>query len=533
MRDWSSRCARSCSRSSTTCSSRRVGDGSQPFILWKNRQYATHRHDVRSRRAAGRRQSSRRQSERGRSTTTDEDDDDDEEQRIDEPARSSPAPDPDLIGPRRSRGARPLRGGVRPVLPRVPRRLLSLGARPHALQSLEKERQDKGRLLTAGFHNTHGLLPRRPAAVRADPRRRRPARAGRAVARARLHHLRPRAAARRLHLLRAGRVAADDPAAPSSTSPAPRTRTPPPRRRSSGWPRSTWRTPARAWQDDGGDAGVDSRDRGVLRPTSPPTSAASSTRGSAAEPEPPRRARSPSPSAPTAGRLSATERDELVAFYRSLRDEDGLDHESAIRDTVVQRADVAALLLPRRPGRRRAQGVQPLSDYALASRLSYFLWSSMPDDELLARAAAGDLHQPEVLAAQARRMLARRARPRAGRRSSAATGSTSAASRSTTRVDRERFPSFDNELRAGDVRGAGPLLRRRRPARPLGARLPVRQAHVREPVAGQALRHAGCRMAAPTTWVRVDDADRVRPRRPAADGGVPDQERARACAPAR
>ena len=75
--------------------------------------------------------------------------------------------------------------------------------------------------------------------------------------------------------------------------------------------------------------------------------------------------------------------------------------------------------------------IQPLSDYALASRLSYFLWSSMPDEELLAHAAAGDLHKPEVLVAQARRMLKDAAR--AGwPSSSAATGSISAASKSTT-----------------------------------------------------------------------------------------------------
>ncbi len=34
-----------------------------------------------------------------------------------------------------------------------------------------------------------------------------------------------------------------------------------------------------------------------------------------------------------------------------------------------------------------AEGIHPLSDFDLASRLSYFLWSSMPDEELLARAA--------------------------------------------------------------------------------------------------------------------------------------------------
>ena len=45
-------------------------------------------------------------------------------------------------------------------------------------------------------------------------------------------------------------------------------------------------------------------------------------------------------------------------------------------------------------------------DVELASRLSFFLWSSIPDDELLDLAAAGTLHRPEVLEAQTRRMLA-------------------------------------------------------------------------------------------------------------------------------
>ena len=47
----------------------------------------------------------------------------------------------------------------------------------------------------------------------------------------------------------------------------------------------------------------------------------------------------------------------------------------------------------------------PVSGYELASRLSYFLWSSMPDEELLRLAATNQLRQPAVLAAQVRRML--------------------------------------------------------------------------------------------------------------------------------
>jgi hypothetical protein len=46
-----------------------------------------------------------------------------------------------------------------------------------------------------------------------------------------------------------------------------------------------------------------------------------------------------------------------------------------------------------------------LTDFELASRLSYFLWSSMPDDDLLRAAQRGTLHRPEVLEAEVRRML--------------------------------------------------------------------------------------------------------------------------------
>jgi hypothetical protein len=50
-------------------------------------------------------------------------------------------------------------------------------------------------------------------------------------------------------------------------------------------------------------------------------------------------------------------------------------------------------------------GDKRLSSYALATRLSYFLWSSMPDDELLKLAEASKLHDPDALRAQVRRML--------------------------------------------------------------------------------------------------------------------------------
>ena len=52
------------------------------------------------------------------------------------------------------------------------------------------------------------------------------------------------------------------------------------------------------------------------------------------------------------------------------------------------------------------EGTGKLDDYALASRLSYFFWSSMPDQTLIQLAAAGKLHEPAVLGTQVDRMLA-------------------------------------------------------------------------------------------------------------------------------
>jgi len=147
--------------------------------------------------------------------------------------------------------------------------------------------------------------------------------------------------------------------------------------------------------------------------------------------------------------LSPAERDDLLRYYRSLRTQ-GLDHEEAIRDAVVSvlmapdfcyRIDLSAA--DRRADRGRSV---PLTDYALASRLSYFLWSSMPDAELLTKAAAGELQKPDVLAAQARRML-RDARVRGLATEFGGQWLDFRRFEEHNAVDRERFRSFDNELR--------------------------------------------------------------------------------------
>ena len=58
-------------------------------------------------------------------------------------------------------------------------------------------------------------------------------------------------------------------------------------------------------------------------------------------------------------------------------------------------------------GEKPAAGIKaaPVNDWELATRLSYFLWSSSPDAEMSSLAASGRLHEPDMLAAQARRMM--------------------------------------------------------------------------------------------------------------------------------
>jgi mono/diheme cytochrome c family protein len=97
-----------------------------------------------------------------------------------------------------------------------------------------------------------------------------------------------------------------------------------------------------------------------------------------------------------------------MAFYREGRAEKDFD-------AGIGKALSAVLINPEflfrvenEPKRIPAGGVYRISDLELASRLSFFLWSSIPDDELLAAAIAGKLSRPEELEKQTRRMLADR-----------------------------------------------------------------------------------------------------------------------------
>ena len=96
----------------------------------------------------------------------------------------------------------------------------------------------------------------------------------------------------------------------------------------------------------------------------------------------------------------------LLRFYEEGRAETGFDAgiERALRAILVSPDFLYRVELP--PQKVAVNnGLIPLSDVELASRLSFFLWSSIPDDELLGLAAQGKLHDPAILERQVQRML--------------------------------------------------------------------------------------------------------------------------------
>ncbi|MBM3760774.1 MAG: DUF1592 domain-containing protein [Acidobacteria bacterium] len=93
----------------------------------------------------------------------------------------------------------------------------------------------------------------------------------------------------------------------------------------------------------------------------------------------------------------------LRSLYARLRQQE-LPHEEAIRLTLV-RVLTGPAFLYRTEKSPVGSTAAPVSDWELATRLSYFLWSSQPDEALRKAAAAGTLRTPVGLATQLRRML--------------------------------------------------------------------------------------------------------------------------------
>lgn len=136
----------------------------------------------------------------------------------------------------------------------------------------------------------------------------------------------------------------------------------------------------------------------------------------------------------------------LLRFYEE-GSADGAGFESGIEYGVR-----ALLMSPefwfrteRTPTGAKAKANYPITDVELASRLSFFIWSSIPDEELLNLAGRGTLRQPHVLDQQVRRMLA-------DPRSRALTTNFAAQwlqlrNLRAVRPNNDRFPDFDQSLR--------------------------------------------------------------------------------------
>ena len=110
------------------------------------------------------------------------------------------------------------------------------------------------------------------------------------------------------------------------------------------------------------------------------------------------------------GTVTAENLDTLLGFYRSGR-ADGGSFDAGV-ELAIRRMLISPEFLYRveadpvwRAGSPASRAYR-ISDLELASRLSFFLWSSVPDEELLDVAGRGALRQPAVLEQQARRMLA-------------------------------------------------------------------------------------------------------------------------------
>lgn len=141
---------------------------------------------------------------------------------------------------------------------------------------------------------------------------------------------------------------------------------------------------------------------------------------------------------------------ELQKIYADARARE-LDRESAAREVIVRVLVSPNFLFKLEPSEQ--PGEHKLSPWELATRLSYFLWSSMPDARLRQAAANGTINQPEVLSAEVKRMLKD---PKAAALAEEFAGQWLAFNGFTKKnnVDTAKFPEFTPELRADMYREA-------------------------------------------------------------------------------
>ena len=178
----------------------------------------------------------------------------------------------------------------------------------------------------------------------------------------------------------------------------------------------------------------------------------------------------------------------LMEFYRDGRKKGSFDTGIQLALRRLLASPTFIFRVENDPSTSRPARSTGSSDVELASRLSFFLWSSMPDDALLELAAAGRLRQPAVLEAQVRRMLAD---PKADAFVENFAGQwLHIRNLQNIAPNTDEFPDFDHDLRDAFRRETelffGSIMRedRERPGSD------DRRLHVRQRAAGEALRPA-------------------------------------------
>ncbi|HEX3132471.1 MAG TPA: DUF1592 domain-containing protein, partial [Planctomycetota bacterium] len=100
------------------------------------------------------------------------------------------------------------------------------------------------------------------------------------------------------------------------------------------------------------------------------------------------------------------ELDQLLLLFDLYAKKKNQTWEIAMRQVYRQVLTSPAFIYRAEEVRSAERAPYEIGQYDMANRLSYFLWSSMPDDALMALAAEGKLHQPDIIAQQVTRMLA-------------------------------------------------------------------------------------------------------------------------------
>ena len=200
-----------------------------------------------------------------------------------------------------------------------------------------------------------------------------------------------------------------------------------------------------------------------------------------------RSAHPPRSAAPTAGRRTTTKSSagEVRRCRGRRRAKVGSGHALAMQAVLCSPKFLFRVELDDRPDAAEARTRS--TSFNSPRGCQYFLWSSMPDDELFDLAAKGQA-DGEPRRRRSRRMLQDPKAASAGRQLRDAVAATAAAQDARAR-SRSCFPTFNEQLRQAMLEETRAVLRRDRPRRPQHPRPDRRRLHVPQRAAGQALRH--------------------------------------------